>query len=175
MNRSDAAKLFEVIDKDGNKQISPKEFIKWVFDWDGSSSTEAVHARALRAITPEDAVNEFLEYLSALRNDSDFNEQCEAVFKTRHLTLENAGGQLSFEELFKYMDQNHNGKVSFAEFKSSLNTMGFAMDTKLAQGVFRLMDEAKKHPKGIKDKNGKVIEMRDGILELDEFEKVMTG
>lgn len=173
MKRTEADALFKAIDRDGNKAITPKEFINWVFACDGS---EKVAQRALRAIKPEEAINEFLQFLNKLRSDPDFADKCEAVFKTRKLTLTNdAGGDLAIDDLFKYMDTNANGTISFAEFKSALSSMGFAMDTKLSQGVFRLMDTAKKHPKKIIDFNGEIVELRDGVLDWDDFEKAMTG
>lgn len=177
MKRTDADGLFKVIDKNKDGKVDLKEFISFVFNDDNlkgrkvaavKEAGEAVKKAALRPIDAGEAFSAFMGYLKELQTQEHFKEKIVEVFGERGLELENdSGGKIEMMDLFKFMDSNGNGDISFHEFQSACTTMGFALDTKLAKQVFSLMDTAEETK--FRDIDGNVVSLRDGVVDEEDF------
>eukprot|EP00440_Ansanella_granifera_P033885 gb/GFBE01036761.1/.p1 GENE.gb/GFBE01036761.1/~~gb/GFBE01036761.1/.p1 ORF type:complete len:272 (+),score=103.02 gb/GFBE01036761.1/:1-816(+) len=176
MPRDNAEKLFKAMDKNNDKQISKKEFFTFIFGAKESGSAvdaaDEVAAFATRPIKPDEALEEFMSFLKTAKDDPKFAEKVEKILGKRGLELENGeGSTLDMRDIFKFLDTNNNGKISFSEFGNGLRSMGYAMDEKLAKKMFQLMDIAHKNKKGLVDMQGKPIYLRDGVLDMDDMTK----
>lgn len=162
MSRGDAEKLFKAVDKNKDKQISIKEFVNWLFKDVGDMQPIRDHCQA--AVKPGDAIKEFFQYLKWLNTSNSPRAQAkkDSMF---------GGDGFDMEELFKKMDSNHNGEVSMQEFVTALQSMGHKIDPKMMQKVFGMIDEARANSKNLVDEKGEILMMKDGSMNMQEFEK----
>jgi len=82
------------------------------------------------------------------------------------------------KDIFKKMDENGSGKISFTEFKSATSSLGYDLDDDLLKEVFDLIDvqKSKKKKKRLTDEEieeliseAKAKQAEDPSVEIPEF------
>lgn len=127
LKNADVNKIYKIMDTNSDDRVSYTEFIRWLFH--GSSEATVITKKVFGGpSTPAEAMTEFMEFVQELKDAPPEKEGDKPA---------------KLKDIFKKMDENGSGKVSFTEFKSACASLGYDVDDEMLKEVFDLIDVQK--------------------------------
>ncbi|CAL1128648.1 unnamed protein product [Cladocopium goreaui] len=162
LKNADVTKIYKVMDTNSDERVSYTEFIRWLFHG-GAEATVITKKVFSGPSTPAEAMTEFMEFIQELKDTPPAEGEKPTKLK----------------DIFKKMDENGSGKISFTEFKSATSSLGYDLDDDLLKEVFDLIDvqkSRKKKKKRLTDEEveeliseAKAKQAEDPSVEIPEF------
>ncbi|CAJ1364537.1 unnamed protein product [Effrenium voratum] len=130
LKNADVNKIYKIMDTNSDDRVSYTEFIRWLFH--GGQEATVITKKVLGGpSTPAEAMSEFMEFIQELKDEPP--AEGEKPTKLR--------------DIFQKLDQNGSGKISFTEFKSSCNSLGYDVDDDMLKEIFDVIDAQKSKKK----------------------------
>ncbi|OLQ02119.1 Calmodulin-4 [Symbiodinium microadriaticum] len=130
LKSADVTTIYKIMDTNCDDRVSYTEFVKWLFH--GSSEAQVITKKVMGGpATASEAMDEFVSYIQELKDTPP--AEGEKPTKLR--------------DIFRKMDENGSGKISFTEFHSSCKSLGFDMSDEMLKEVFDQIDVQKARKK----------------------------
>lgn len=123
---SEVGNVFKAMDanKDGN--VDYDEFVSWLY---GGTVSQEVQDYVNRTDCPEEALDDFFDFMKAVKAETTTNKKGETIEKYKKL-----------RDLFDAIDLNGSGKISMSEFKAGVKSLGHVCDDGMLEEIFELID-----------------------------------
>jgi len=130
LKSADVTTIYKIMDTNCDDRVSYTEFVKWLFH--GSSEAQVITKKVMGGpATASEAMDEFVSHIQELKDTPP--AEGEKPTKLR--------------DIFRKMDENGSGKISFTEFHSSCKSLGFDMSDEMLKEVFDQIDVQKARKK----------------------------
>mmetsp|Transcript_67432 Transcript_67432/g.158858 ORF Transcript_67432/g.158858 Transcript_67432/m.158858 type:complete len:275 (-) Transcript_67432:49-873(-) len=123
LKSADVTAIYKIMDTNCDDRVSYTEFVKWLFH--GSKEAQVITKKVMGGpATASEAMDEFVSFIQELKDAPP--AEGEKPTKLR--------------DIFRKLDENGSGKISFTEFHSSCKSLGFDLNDDMLKEVFDSID-----------------------------------
>lgn len=141
-NMDSLKQAFKSVDKSGDGKLSYSEFMEMLKKFDFGLTEEQMFDFASSIDQDESGTIEFEEFLQRFQVEFEINIKDEKIKKQlQEISKKLLAQKDEATKIYKQIDDNGDGKISFTEFTNYIQKLGFDYSEKEFQGIFDLLDK----------------------------------